>query len=180
MPTRPRFEITTELLENVEKLASQGLTQEQISSVIGVRPETFSRKKKINDQLNQAVKRGQHKGIDSVTNSLKEKAESGDTTAMIFYLKNRDNHNWQDNPDKRRKFKYDKKLPPSDQALQIMEAASDGIISHDSASIMMNSLATLLKIEDETKIRDQLDANQEKIDELIAAKRGHGAKGHDS
>jgi len=93
---RPPFEITPELLAKVEMLASQGLTQTQIASVIGCALSTIMDKKKNYTEFSEAIKRGQAKGIAKITNKLFQRASEGDNTAMIFYLKNRDPENWKD------------------------------------------------------------------------------------
>ena len=46
--------------------------------------------------FSDAIKNGKAKGIAKVTNKLFEKANDGDNTSMIFYLKNRDPDNWED------------------------------------------------------------------------------------
>ncbi len=96
---RPRFQITQEIIEQVEVLAAQGLSQEQIGSVIGCSPKTIGRRKKDSDHFDAAIKRGQRKGVSEVTNALFQKAIAGDNIAMIFYLKNRDRENWKDKID---------------------------------------------------------------------------------
>ena len=99
MAGRPKFEITQEVIEKVEALAAQGLSQEQIGSVIGCSKETIGRRKQDNEDFDAAIKRGQQKGIAEVTNALFNKAVEGDNVAMIFYLKNRDRQNWKDKID---------------------------------------------------------------------------------
>jgi len=99
MAGRPKFQITEEIIKQVEELAAQGLSQEQIGSVIGCSPDTICRKKKEYKNFAEAIKRGQHKGIANVTNALFQKAVAGDNAAMIFYLKNRDRENWKDKID---------------------------------------------------------------------------------
>lgn len=99
MAGRPKFEITKKIIKQVEKLAAQGLSQEQIGSVIGCSPDTIGRKKKENKDFADAIKRGQQKGVANVTNALYKKAMDGDNVAMIFYLKNRDRENWKDKID---------------------------------------------------------------------------------
>jgi len=59
-------------------------------------PETMTNKKKESDQLLLALKKGAAKGLDVVTNALFESAQTGNITAQIFYLKNRDPENWRD------------------------------------------------------------------------------------
>ena len=87
---RPRFEITDEVLLNVENLMTKGLTKEQASGMLGVSLSTFMLHQSENSEFSDAIKRGQSRGIDAVTNALFEKATiDRDNTAMIFFLKNR-------------------------------------------------------------------------------------------
>ena len=76
-------------LQQVEDLAAQGLTLEEISSSLGINPSTLYRKKKQMRELQDALKRGQSKGIAQVANALFSAALDGNTSAMIFYLKTR-------------------------------------------------------------------------------------------
>jgi len=86
---RPRFEVTPEVCEQVENLAAQGLTVDQIALVLGVHKAIYERQNEYSD-FSDAIKRGRGKGIANVTNALYEKATvDKDNTAMIFYLKNR-------------------------------------------------------------------------------------------
>ena len=87
---RPKFEITDEVLLNVENLMTKGLTKEQASGMLGVSLSTFMLHQSENSEFSDAIKRGQARGIDAVTNALFEKATiDRDNTAMIFFLKNR-------------------------------------------------------------------------------------------
>ena len=87
---RPRFEITDEVLLNVENLMTKGLTKEQAAGMLGVSVSTFMLHQSENSEFSEAIKRGQARGIDAVTNALFEKATiDRDNTAMIFFLKNR-------------------------------------------------------------------------------------------
>ena len=87
---RPRFEVTPEVCEQVENLAAQGLTVDQIALVLGVHKATLFDKQNEYSDFSDAIKRGRGKGIANVTNALYEKATvDKDNTAMIFYLKNR-------------------------------------------------------------------------------------------
>lgn len=87
---RPRFEITDEVLLNVENLMTKGLTKEQAAGMLGVSLSTFMLHQSENSEFSDAIKRGQSRGIDAVTNALFEKATiDRDNTAMIFFLKNR-------------------------------------------------------------------------------------------
>jgi len=123
------YEVTPKLLKKVERLATKGLTLVQIAHSIGWSEATMHEKKKQNPELLESIKRGQAKGIETVTNALFKRAKgftvkevheearvdekgkkfqqkkvvskkiAGDTTAQIFYLKNRDPQNWKDRQD---------------------------------------------------------------------------------
>jgi transcriptional regulator with XRE-family HTH domain len=86
---RPKFEITPEICEQVENLSAQGLTVDQIASVLGVSRQTIYERQNEYPEFSDALKRGRGKGVANVTNALYTKAIDGDNTAMIFYLKNR-------------------------------------------------------------------------------------------
>ena len=81
---RPKIQLD---LEQVEELASRGLSNEQIAYSLGIGQTTLYVNKRENADFVEAIKRGKAKGIRDVANALVEKALSGDTTAMIFFLK---------------------------------------------------------------------------------------------
>ena len=84
MITKPKIQID---LKQVESLAANGLTQEQIASALGISERTLrSRKGEIAD-FADAIKRGKAKGIALVTNKLMESIKGGNMTGMIFFLK---------------------------------------------------------------------------------------------
>lgn len=74
-------------LKQVEALASRGLTYEQIAISLGFDVRTLYNKRKKHSEISDAIKRGRQKGISLVANKLFEQATSGNTTAMIFFLK---------------------------------------------------------------------------------------------
>ena len=76
-------------LKQVESLAAQGLTNQQIADALGICRTTLQYRKRDDEQFEQAIKRGQAKGIATVTNKLFEAVKRGNITAMIFYLKTR-------------------------------------------------------------------------------------------
>ena len=93
---RPKFEITPEVLEKTKKLAGQGLTKEQIARCLGIgRTKLFNMQKDDADFMN-AIKEGQAAGIEEISNALFDNAKDGNTTAQIFYLKNRAPDEWKD------------------------------------------------------------------------------------
>ena len=87
---RPKFEITDEVLLNVENLMTKGLTKEQAAGMLGVSVSTFMLHQSENSEFSDAIKRGQARGIDAVTNALFENATvDRNVPSIIFYLKNR-------------------------------------------------------------------------------------------
>jgi DNA-binding XRE family transcriptional regulator len=93
---RKGFQITPEILKQVEKFAGQGLTQEQISHCIGISRDTFFKSKRNSEYFSDAIKRGQSKAISLVSNSLFQNAISGNVVSQIFWLKNRAPDQWAD------------------------------------------------------------------------------------
>ena len=93
---RPAFEITDKVISQVESLAAQGLNREQIAWSIGIAPGTLYKKKKQNIELSEAIKRGEAKGLATITNRLFANAKNGNVTAQIFYVKCRSPNEWND------------------------------------------------------------------------------------
>ena len=93
---RKGFEITPDILKQVEKFAGQGLTQEQISHCIGISRDLFFKSKRNSVNFQDAIKRGQSKAISLVSNSLFQNAISGNVVSQIFWLKNRAPDQWAD------------------------------------------------------------------------------------
>lgn len=69
-----------------------GLTDEQVAGNIGISVRSLYNWKKNNPQIARALKIGKQEANFSVENKLFERALGGNTTAMIFWLKN----NWRD------------------------------------------------------------------------------------
>ena len=76
-------------LEQVERFAAQGMTNEQIAQALGIHRSTHFQKKKDESAYSDAIKKGQAKGIALITNALFDNAKSGNLGAQCFYLKNR-------------------------------------------------------------------------------------------
>lgn len=75
--------------EKVEALAARGLTKEQIAHSLGISYNCLNETTKRDKEFNEAIKRGQAKGISIISNALFENAKNGNTTSQIFYLKTR-------------------------------------------------------------------------------------------
>lgn len=82
--TKPKIEIN---LQQVETLAANGLTQQQIADSLGISVSTIESRLRESEEFKDAIKKGKAKGIALIANQLFEKAKSGDTTSIIFYLK---------------------------------------------------------------------------------------------
>ena len=85
-----------------------GLTDEQIAKNIGINVRTLDKWKAKYGRIGQALKIGHEQANYAVEGKLLKKAMSGNTTAMIFWLKN----NWRD--------KYnDSELSPEERKLAV-------------------------------------------------------------
>ena len=60
-------------------------------------------------------------------------------------------------------FDFDEKAKPAEQAAQVIRAASDGVIAPDIANIFVSSIAAMLKIDEVTEIRKELDQIKEML-----------------
>ena len=80
----------------IEGWARDGLTDEQIAHNIGVNVATLYKWKKQYSEICNALKKTKEVVDREVENALYKKALSGDTTAMIFWLKNRRPNDWRD------------------------------------------------------------------------------------
>ncbi len=85
MPPKARV-LTDKELEQVEALASV-LSSEQIADYFGLGRTTFYEIMDRQPDVSERYKRGRAKAIGSVAKGLLQKAQNGDNSAMIFYLK---------------------------------------------------------------------------------------------
>lgn len=74
-------------LVEVERIASLGLTQEQIAHSLGIALGTLCEKKKQYSEFNEAIKRGQASGIKKMANVVFDNAVKGESSSAMFYLK---------------------------------------------------------------------------------------------
>ena len=83
----------------LEGWARDGLTHDQIAHNLGVSRSTLAEWKKRFPDLSDALKKGKDVVDYEVENALLERAKGGDTTAQIFWLKNRRPGKWRDKPE---------------------------------------------------------------------------------
>ena len=91
--------LTDKVKEQACKLALMGLTDDKMADIIGVVHSTFQKWKLDDPEFSDSLKEAKDYSDSNVVQSLYEKACSGDTTAAIFWLKNRQRHNWRDKID---------------------------------------------------------------------------------
>ena len=82
----------------LEGWARDGLTDEKIATNMGVHRDTLNEWKKKYSVISDALKKGKEVVDYQVENALLNKAIGGDTTAQIFWLKNRRPDKWRDKP----------------------------------------------------------------------------------
>jgi small terminase subunit len=76
--------------------ARNGLTNEQIASNMDIVVSTLWEWRKKSPKISNALKIGKDEADIQVENALYKAALEGNTTAMIFWLKNRRSKNWRD------------------------------------------------------------------------------------
>ena len=80
--------------QKVELLAGFGLTEEEISTFLGITRKTLYNYKKKDDRFLHAIKKGKVEADVRVIQSLFRKAVGGDTMASIYWLNNRRRFQW--------------------------------------------------------------------------------------
>ena len=83
---RPRIEID---ISRVEELAAQGLSQAEICLVIGISEGTLYSRKRENEVVEEAIKRGKAKAASEISNTLYMMAKKGDLGAIVWWEKTR-------------------------------------------------------------------------------------------
>jgi hypothetical protein len=83
----------------VEGWARDGLTNEQIAENLGIHVSTLCEYQNKYPEFKEALKNGKEVIDFQVENALLKKAMEGDTTAQIFWLKNRRSDKWRDRRD---------------------------------------------------------------------------------
>ena len=76
--------------------ARNGLTNEQIASNMGIAVSTLWEWRKKSPKISSALKIGKDEADIQVENALYKEALKGNTTAIIFWLKNRKPKEWRD------------------------------------------------------------------------------------
>lgn len=83
---RPKFEITEQMLLEVEALAANGLSQKQIAAYWGVNEKTIIARKRDHQQFSEYLERGRAKGTAKMGSALFKSGLDGKVDAQKFYL----------------------------------------------------------------------------------------------
>ena len=83
----------------LEGWARDGLTDEQTAKKMGITAKTLYEWKNRYSEICEALKKGKEVVDYEVENALLQSARDGNTTAQIFWLKNRRPDKWRDKPE---------------------------------------------------------------------------------
>lgn len=83
-------------LEEIADWVRNGATDRQIAERLGIAESTLNEYKKLFSEFSECLKNTRAYVDGQVENALLKKALNGDTTAMIFWLKNRRPKEWRD------------------------------------------------------------------------------------
>ena len=88
--------LTEEGLTRIKGWAMDGLTDKQIAQNMGISLSTFCDWKNKHSEFSESLKETKDVADRNVENALYQAALSGNTTAMIFWLKNRKPDKWRE------------------------------------------------------------------------------------
>lgn len=151
--------LTLEKLSLLEGRKRNGLTDEQIAHNIGINVRTLDKWKVKYSQIGQSLKVGHEAANLIVERELFQKAVKGNTTAMIFWLKN----NWRD--------KYnDSALSPEER--EMTKARKENVIQDTRIKKLKADVMERLGAES----NEQLDMLMDKL--VKEADKEHDAEQH--
>lgn len=116
--------LTEEGLLLLEGWARDGLTDEQIAHNIGISISTLNNWKNKYVEILESLKKGKEVVDYAVENALLKNALKGDTTAQIYWLKNRRPDKWRDKPG----YEDSRELDKLDA---ILKGLKDNAAAHD-------------------------------------------------
>lgn len=107
-------------LDEIEMMASVGMTTKQIADALHLSPSVFGRLVKNDPVVQEAIDRGQARGVKMVTDALFQNAMKGNVAAQIFYLKNK--AAWADKQELDQRLQVENKMSFED-AVEALKAA---------------------------------------------------------
>lgn len=105
----------------LEGWARDGLTFEQIAHNIGINVTTLREWRKKEPTISTILKKGREVVDYEVENALLKSALEGNTTAQIFWLKNRRKMQWRD------KVEYETNTDELNRVKELLSKISDGV-----------------------------------------------------
>lgn len=118
---RPLKKLSDEQREVLLGIFRAGATDELAAAGAKIAIRTWYRMMQRDRKLREAVEAAKRQADGRVVKGLFDKAIAGDTTAMIFWLKNRDPRNWRDrheldllNAEKGKDLRFEAKLAGGD------------------------------------------------------------------
>ena len=131
----------------------KGLNDEQIAEKIGIAARTFEKWKAQYVQIRQAVKVGKEQANYAIENELFSKAQKGNTTAMIFWLKNNYREKYTDSTltaeERQVNEARAKKLKAEAEILEARAAEYKRASADDSSVIIVNDVPKPEEVEDD-------------------------------
>lgn len=107
-------------LDEIEMMASVGMTTKQIAEALHINPSVFGRLLTNDPVVQEAVDRGLARGIKMVTDSLFQNAMKGNVAAQIFWLKNKGQ--WADKQELDQRLQVENKMS-FETAVEALKAA---------------------------------------------------------
>lgn len=120
-----QYWLTSEGLTLLEGWARDGLTEEQISHNMDISRSTLKDWKLKYPAISATLKKGKEVIDYQVENALLSAALEGNTTAQIFWLKNRRPDKWRDKPDETRSARENETSAQDLLVNAIQEAVKD-------------------------------------------------------
>lgn len=120
-----QYWLTSEGLTLLEGWARDGLTEEQISHNMDISRSTLKDWKLKYPAISATLKKGKEVVDYRVENALLSAALEGNTTAQIFWLKNRRPDKWRDKPEESRGARDAETNAQDDLMRAIKEAVGD-------------------------------------------------------
>ena len=107
-------------LDEIEMMASVGMTTKQIAEALHINPSVFGRLLTNDPVVQEAVDRGTARGVKMVTDSLFQNAMKGNVAAQIFFLKNKGG--WADKQELDQRLQVENKMS-FEAAVEALKAA---------------------------------------------------------
>ena len=121
-PTKYKGEETD---KKVLRYALSAMIDEQICAALEIDISTFSDWKLKHPSLAEALREGRTDADGHIVQSLYSKAKSGDTTAQIFWLKNRKRKEWRDREEREVELKLAEKMSKEEIISELKKISSE-------------------------------------------------------